>query len=331
MRTLKKTPGRDFVIAVFADPQLSGVEWAENHPKRRLLESTVREVVGRAHPDLIMLCGDISYAGDMHAYECYASFFDSLGIFWTPVWGNHDNQNGPECVEAQVELCLKHPCCVYERGDPAMGNGNFVIAIEESGRIVEAVFVMDSHERKPFTEPDGSIRNAWSCLLPNQIDWYRREIKALQELGCRDSTMVLHIPIHAYRAAWAAAFDPHMDAAAVTVEESYTGSCWQEGYKDSFGVKYEIVSSYPGDDGVFDAIRELGSTKTVVCGHNHTNNFVIRHEGVSFVYSMKLGAGAEWTPVLNGGTILRITESGVSEIRQEYVTVDPAVLAELEQ
>lgn len=331
MHILKKEKGKDFHVVVFADPQLSGEEWAPGHPKRTLLVDTVREVVARVQPDLIMLCGDISYAGDMQAYECYAAFLDSLQIPWTPVWGNHDNQNGPECVNRQAALCMAHPYCVYESGDPAMGNGNFVIAVEEAGRVVEGIIVMDSHERMPFVEADGSIRNAWSSLIPVQIDWYRQQVAALKELGCEDTTMVLHIPIHAYRTAWAAAFNAEMDDSKVTVEESYTGACWNEGYKDSFGVKYEIVSSYPGDDGVFAAMKELGSTKTVVCGHNHTNNFVIRHEGVRFVYSMKLGAGAEWTPVLNGGTVLRITDRGVSEVRQEYVPAAPEILAALEQ
>ena len=75
----------------------------------------------------------------------------------------------------------------------------------------------------PFTEPDGSIRNAWSSLIPVQIDWYRQQIAALRERGCEDSTMVLHIPIHAYRTAWAKAFRADLNAADITVEQSYTG------------------------------------------------------------------------------------------------------------
>ena len=70
-------------------------------------------------------------------------------------------------------------------------------------------------------------------------------------------------------------------------------------------------------------IKELGSTKYIICGHDHTNNFVIPYEGVNFIYSMKAGAGCYWDPALSGGTVLRIGSNGVTEVRHELVDPTP--------
>lgn len=319
MITLKKTPGKDFIILNISDPQLGSGEWEEGHKNRRILTDTMTELVDRVHPDLITVSGDLAWAGHTHAYKMLADFLDTFKIPWAPVWGNHDNQNGPEAVDAVVDEYLTHEYCVYEKGDPALGNGNYVIAVEENGTVVEGVIMMDSHDRMPYTNEAGETSNAWAKLIPEQLVWYREQVEKLREMGCNDTTMVMHIPIYAYRDAFAAAFNHDMEPDKVTVEESYTGACWNEGYKDSFGVRYEGIASYPADEGAFEVIKELGSTKTIISGHDHVNNTVIRYQGVNLIYSMKLGPGCYWNPVLNGGTVLRVDSTGVAEIRHEYV------------
>lgn len=321
MITLQKTPGRDFIILNISDPQLGNEEWEENHNNRKILTGTMTELVNRVHPDLITVSGDLSWAGHTHAYRMLADFLDTFQIPWAPVWGNHDNQNGPEFIDSIVEEYLSHTYCVYEKGDAALGNGNYVIAIEENGKVVEGVIMLDSHDRMPYTNEAGETSSAWAKLIPEQLAWYREQIKQLEKMGCTDTTMIMHIPIYAYRDAFSAAFRTDMDPSKVTVEESYTGSCWNEGYKTSCGVRYEGIASYPADEGAFDVIKELGSTKTILCGHDHVNNTIINYQGVNFIYSMKLGPGCYWNPRLNGGTVFRINSTGIIDVRHEYVTV----------
>lgn len=113
-----------------------------------------------------------------------------------------------------------------------------------------------------------------------------------------------------------------IDPKSIAPEDSFGNSIWNDGYTDSFGVKYEDICSYPENDGAFELIKELGSTRHIVCGHDHVNNFVVTYEGVKFIYGLKAGTGCYWNPILNGGTLLRITENGVSDIRHKYVNVD---------
>lgn len=319
MFTLQKKKNKDFLVLNLSDPQMGDSEWDVNHRNYKILTETVKTLVDRVHPDLITISGDLSWAGNKVAYEALASFLDTFRIPWAPVWGNHDNQDGPDFINSVVDGYLKHPYCLYEKGDPAIGNGNYVIKIEEEGKPVEAIIMMDSHDRDPWTDETGKETWAWAKLIPEQLDWYRDQIAALSAEGYTDTTMIMHIPIYAYWDAWNAAIRPDVEFEKITIAESHTGDCWNEGYKDSFGVRNEEICSYPADEGAFAVIRELGSTHHIISGHDHVNNFVIPYEGVKFIYSMKAGAGCYWKPTLSGGTVLKITDKGVADVWHEYV------------
>ena len=65
-----------------------------------------------------------------------------------------------------------------------------------------------------------------------------------------ESSIFIHIPLYQYRTAWELAYD----------EETQD---FRDEYKDSaFGVKHENVASPNVDNGFFDILKELDSTKT---------------------------------------------------------------------
>lgn len=320
MITLKKTPGKDFLVLNLSDPQLGNAEWADGGNCRFLLK-TVRELVERVHPDLITVSGDLAWAGEDESYDKLAALLDSFGIPWAPVWGNHDNQNGPEYIDTVADRFLTHPLCKYEKGDPAVGNGNYILRIEQNGRLVSAILMMDSHDRELFHDAQGNEQFYWAKLPPAHIEWYRQQILALADEGCRDTAMIMHIPFYAYRDASKAAFKEGIDLRRVTPAEADGTEVWNKGYENSFGVQYEAICSYEFDDGVFPVVRDLGSTKCVIVGHDHINNWVIDYEGVKLVYSLKAGCGCYWNPMLNGGTVMTVGDDGIKGVHHEYVDV----------
>ncbi len=315
-----KKGSTDFRILNLTDPQLSDDEWTspKETARRNILMQTVAELVGRVKPDLITISGDLACAGQFEAYRRLADFLDSFRIPWAPVWGNHDNQDGPEAVEQVVVEYMTHPYCLYERGAPALGNGNYVIAIEEDGKIVTGLIMLDSHDRAAYIDDDSAEKDDWARLIPAQLDWYREQVAMLQAKGCHDTAMILHIPIYAYRTAFRAAIrdDLTVDSAIAKL-----GDGWNEQHSDAVGVCLEWISSYPLDDGVFEAVKELGSTRHIICGHDHVNNTIIRYEGVKLVYSLKTGPGCYWTPILNGGTVLTVASDGIADVRHEFVNL----------
>lgn len=321
MKRLIKDQNKDFVILNLSDPQLSNGEWAEGHKARRILEHTVTELVQRVKPDLITVSGDIAWAGDDYGYDMFAALLESFAIPWAPVWGNHDNQEGPEVVGAVAERYMACQHCLYEKGDPALGNGNYVILIEENGAPVEALVMIDSNDQDPYPDGKGGTKLVWAKLTEVQGEWYKALMKELKAMDISDVTAIMHIPIYAYHYAADAAFKEGVDRHAVTPEEADGDSCWNEGYTDSFGVQYESIESYPEDDGMLAVIKSEGITKHIVSGHDHKNNFVIHHDGITFVYGLKAGCGCYWNPILNGGTVLTVGSEGVKKVHHEYVDV----------
>jgi len=228
-------------------------------------------------------------------------------------------------IEAQADLYLTYKNCIFEKGDPALGSGNYVIRIEEEGKTVFAIIMMDSHNLVPYTKPDGSEIRIWAYLTEQQLAWYSEQIAAVERV---ESCMIMHMPIYEYNVAFDSAWNSEYEPKSVDPHDSYDEKYWNEGYKGSFGVKYEGICSYPEDEGVFDVILKEDSTKTIIVGHDHRNNFCIKHKGVKFVYGMKIGEGCCWNEKINGGTVMRISDSG-SEI--EHVFVDPTPFMKCEK
>ena len=320
-KILQKRQGKDFIILNLTDTQLSNEEWNEGHPNRKILEYTITELIQRSKPDLITISGDIAWAGNDIAYDKFADFIESFHIPWAPIFGNHDNQGGPELVENVATRYMKRPYCLFEKGDPALGNGNYVVSIAENDELITALLLLDSHDRENYVNVDGKEYEAWSKLTPAQIEWYKEQIQLLKEKGCKDAVLITHIPINAYRQASACAFKKDINLKEITPTQSLGGECWEDGYKESIGVQYEDISSFPLDDGVFSAVKETGLTTHILVGHDHVNNWMIRYEGINLIFALNTGPGCYWNPILNGGTVISITDDGVKDVHHEYVDV----------
>ena len=126
MFVLQKQAGRDFRILNFSDTHMKKSELADGQLFRTVFERTVSEAIARVKPDLITISGDISWSGDDAAHAWLADYFDSFGIPWAPVFGNHDNQGGPEAVSKAADIMKERATCLLEQGDPAMGYGVFI-------------------------------------------------------------------------------------------------------------------------------------------------------------------------------------------------------------
>lgn len=319
MFTLEKAPDHPFRILNLTDPQLSEEDW--NSWKAHLLRGTINRLVRSVRPDLITITGDISYGGHYDAYRKFRDFIDGYGIKWAPVFGNHDNQEGAETSSAQADILLEAKNILFEKNAPALGCGNYVIRITENGEPVYALFMLDTHDRDDFTEPDGKISRRWAHLNDAQLDWYGKTAK---EIGTKHA-ILMHIPFKTFETtfdeAWNGTFDPKD---VKSREDSRSPRYWNEGFKDFCGVKYEGIGSYPVDMGEFDRIREVGLCDLVLVGHDHINDLMMKKDGVRLVYSLKTGAGCYWDSRLNGGTVIRVCRNG-SHVR--HLDIDPREFA----
>lgn len=321
MIKLTNNSKRDFRLLNLTDPQLKIEEWNEDNITGKVFKKTAETLIDRVSPDLITLSGDLSYADDFASYEKFADYFDSFKIPWSCCFGNHDNQDGDEAVQRIIDEYMKHEYFAFEKCDSLLGNSNCVILIEKNGKSAEGIILMDTHDRVYYKENDCGINQAWGYLTFEQLNWYKERVLELKELGCNDTTLITHIPINAYLLAAKAAFKNPQPDKSIKLSDSYGADIWNEGYEDSYGVLHEPISAYPEDEGAFDLICRLGSTKNIICGHNHVNNWVVNYNGVRFIFGTKTGCGSYWEPEINGGTVLHINENGVRSVNHEYVDI----------
>ena len=319
MFTLQKKKDKDFVILNLADIQLSTDEWKPEHSHSRIVKHTVNTLIDKTHPDLITLSGDQGWAGDLSAYVKVGELIDSYNIPWTFVWGNHDQQNGYEFLDSVLKEYSKFKNLIYENGPEELGRGNFVIEICDGNSPVYALILMDTHDRLPFINAEGKEELMWAQIMPNQVEWYEHRINELKSSGCNNSAIITHIPIYAYIDAADKAFKSNIDRTTLSIEESYGTECWNDGYKSSFGVQLEGICCYPKNDGVYEKIKELGSTKHYLCGHDHVNCTSIDYGNVRLTYALKTGPGCYWRPEMNGGTKLVVSSDGTTEVIHEFI------------
>ncbi len=316
MKIFEMPRDRDFTVLNLTDTQLGDSEWDDGAPAGKLLTDTVEKLVEITSPDLITVSGDIAWSANYVSYRRFADLMESFGVPWAPIYGNHDHEAGDEGDARSSEIFESSPHCLFERGDPALGWGNYVIGIGENGRPVHGIILMDSHNVVEYTPPGGATYYAWAEIWPNQIEWYRDRVAELRALGAKETSIITHIPLYTYRDAVKAAFRPGTDMKAVPPRNGEQTGVWNEGYEDvSFGVLYEDICSYPEDNGFFDVIRDLGSTKTFICGHDHINTFTTVYQGVRLAYAVKTGSGCYWDERINGGTALYVNREGRMTLR----------------
>ena len=304
MKILQKQPEKDFVILNLSDPQMNSFEWEDGHPYAPILKYTIQKLIENNKPDLITVTGDMAYPGDFNSYETFANLLDSYNIPWTIVWGNHDHQDGIEPVLKTAELFKKHPLCLFEDGDPAYGNGNHFIGINEGDKPVTMLFMIDSHNSVEMTMPNGERKWVYDKLWPDQLVWIGEQAKQFKADGYKDAMMMLHIPLYSYRAA---------------AQMAFPGG--KGGDSPIYGQQHELIASHPFDDNAFPVVKDSGLITHVLAGHDHCNNFIIDYEGIKLMFASKTGPGCYWQSTMNGGTVITIGSDGIKDVHQDLINV----------
>lgn len=300
---IEKEPGRDFVILNFGDIQChDGEAFSE---VGEFAEETMDKLIRKTNPDLITLTGDNAF--DSFAYLRLINFLDSYGIPWAAVMGNADHTGlVSEFWGAYRMAEAKH--CLFDYGpklrdDGDMGYGNYMVNITENGRVVHTLFFVDTHHE------DEMQAGSYDHLYNSQIAWYKWAVNGIAAECGRivPSTVFMHIPVPEYRDAWEAALDLNTGKPAAP-------------YADELFCCVNETMGYPRfNNGFFDVCHALGSTKTMLCGHDHVNCFALPHRGIVLAYTMKTGYGCYWTKELNGGTTVTVTEDGAARVAHHYI------------
>lgn len=303
---LKKAPDEDFVILNLADIQLNDSQIYDDEGVYS--EELIRRLVADNDPDLITVSGD--NATGTVSYMETIELIDSFGIPWAPIMGNHEGDGLPNEFWAAYNLDLAENC-LFQFGPEDMGYGNYIINITENGRIIHTLFMMDTHDSADYTLEDGSVVGGYDHLWDNQQAWYKWGVEGTEALAGYpvESTVIMHIPVVEYLDAW--------DSVSMESEKEF-GDINPVYSSFATGNKYEYGGMAPVNNGFFALCKELGSTKNILVGHDHVNDFSIPYEGIRLTYAVKSGFGSYWREDMIGGTTLSIKSSGNVQVDQHY-------------
>lgn len=329
--TIQKEPGKDFKILNLADIQYNDTL---DVFQRAYTEETIRTLIEQEKPDLITMTGDQVWAAfQKQSQKDLIKFMDSFGIPWAPVYGNHDGEGNAD-KNWLADRYMESEYCVFKKGPNNIGGtGNYVINIMEGDKIVQSLIMLDSgswrgydgmpQEREMIADAldnktqeyilneDGTRKQepfgtGYEFMSESQIAWYKWALAGAKQVNggeMPESMLFFHIALPEFYNAYLqwkdSGFDPEM----------------------GFGEKREEVCCPSVNSGFFQVIKDLGSTKNVIVGHDHVNSYSVLYEGVRLTYGLKTGNRCYADDDLNGGTLLTITDNGV-KTEHKYVKVE---------
>jgi len=257
-------------------------------------------------PDLFVLTGDnvstgaaayfpgnlgraavrLSIDGMMRAFD---RIYRDFGIPVTMVFGNHDNEAGPDCVSRAEQFAM------YAAHESFIG---YYIPGADEGTDDEQgqhygthnLLVYDRWGEAPvfnlwmFDSGSYDERGGYSCVQEPQIAWFNETNEAL---GALPSISFQHIIV------------PEIYGFLTPDKKLPEGTN---------GVMREDPCPGQYNDGQFAAMEEAGSVLAMFFGHDHVNTFELRREGVDLVNSPGSGFGSYGDIDLRGVRVITLHE-----------------------
>ncbi|MBS7360014.1 MAG: metallophosphoesterase [Oscillospiraceae bacterium] len=291
------TTDEEFKVLHLTDVHLGGGFMSNDKDNKAL--NAVAAMVTREKPDLVIITGDIAFpvpvkAGTFNnksAIKAIGNLMESLGVYWTVTFGNHDSESysiysREEVAEFYSSNEWEH--CLFSPGPKDIyGECNHVIEVKNTDGIITQAFVMIDSNAYTSTSVMASLVWQYDNIHEDQIEWYRSEIERMNKENAEIATDLeyqpvkslafFHIPLMEMRNAWTELQDNNF---ADTENTKY-----QSGIIGEVGKR---VYSADNEDNMFEAMLELGSTKGMFFGHDHYNNATLSYKDIVFSYGYSI-------------------------------------------
>lgn len=226
------------------------------------------ELIAAEKPDLVVLLGDLILSGDTSVQEKIVDFFEEREQYWCFVPGNHDGQEYDEEDRYELrrwwyETMRGSEYCISsdEGGDEVFGFGNCAVNIRTPSGVSQTLFFMDN-------SVNGESGSAFD---ESQLIWYESRVKEIKKENggtTVPSVIFMHRPLEEYQMA----FDGIEEGTAQRI----------------YGDINEDIEYGGKDTLMYEKAKELGSTHTFICGHEHKNDTNLLFGGIHLVYSQGL-------------------------------------------
>lgn len=264
-----------------ADKPITLLSFSDTHlgdgtePSDVISLTIIDRIIKQKKPDMVVITGDVCLGPNpFPGVDALAKVFEENKTYWGVVLGNHDAEplDGPTREEL-IRYYESKPYSLTKEGPDLDSEGNYMINVMHSTGVSHTMIFMDSgagHVDPEICEKyDLPYTSGYDFIKPDQQEWYVNTLNDIKERNAGvmpESTLYMHIPLVEY---------VHADLTQVLYGYYGEPSC---------------PSDY--NSGMFDLIKEVGSTKTVVCGHDHVNNYAVMHQGIKLMYSQSSSFGS---------------------------------------
>lgn len=278
----------------------------------------VRQTVENTKPDLIVITGDFVY-GDYDdngkLFREQTDFFDSLQIYWIPIFGNHDNASDsnystvvdPEYPEWYARKQCKYfenaEYCLFKTRSTVSGYCNYSVTVSHNGEFERQIICLDTH---------GNMGTELKLNEP-QVKYAEETVRAVNEWAKKSLpvTVCYHVPMQAFIEALSEKYgydktDAHPD---FVIPENDQG--------DSGRVDNQVITGWDTDFKIFERFKNIG-TDEMLAGHYHKINVSVMYKGVRLVCGTKSSTYDDYNPEMLGGTLHVCTENGVTVTHYYY-------------
>ncbi len=306
----------DFKVLQLTDIHLGGSLFSARQDIKAL--DACYKLIEAARPDFVVVTGDMVFPMGIMSFslnnkapvEQFAAFMRNIGIPWAFTYGNHDTE-AMACITAEEfdslmkSLSFKSSAnLLYPYIQPDIyGRSNQMIEIRSTdGTLMQALFLIDSNDYIP----EASGINEYDYIRDDQVEWYKKNVLALEEQEGRNinSMIFFHIPLQEYK------------TANNLYENGSDQAAYYYGELGESMIDKICTSEYPSR--LFDTAVELGSTKAMFCGHDHYNNQSLEYKGIRLTYGYSIDylamPGIEDDVEQRGATLITIDKSGDFEI-----------------
>ncbi len=282
----------DFNVISFTDTHIE----SDNRIENTITLTVIDRVIKAKQPDLVVITGDVCLGDNPLPFvDQLAKVFEDNKTYWAVVLGNHDAEStaGPTREEL-IRYYEAKPYSITKEGPEVGGEGNYMVNVKNSKGIAQTLVFMDSGAYiteeiiEKYNLPSSIDTDGYGFITPEAQEWYKEELYSIKEENggiMPNSMMFMHIPFREYNNI----------------------------AKDDFiyGIKFEFCCPSDYNSGMFNTIKEVGSTKIVVCGHDHVNSFSAMYEGVKLMYSLSSSYGSYHSRDNAGIILLKAMNEGI--------------------
>lgn len=271
-------------------------------------------------PDIVMLTGDIvlnceTEEDTKKLINALMNVFDSRNIPVAVTFGNHDSEQGAMTREELMAYYNTFSCSVsVDDGEALTGCGTYNIPVLSSDgeKVKFNLWVFDSG--------DYDAEGRYSCVQPDQIEWYKEvsdKLKAENGGEKVNSLVFQHIIVgEIYDVlqksdSWKSYSYKHL----YNEDEHYLFDPVQVNY----GTLRETPCPGYANFGQFDAMVEKGDVLAMFTGHDHTNAFAVENQGIDIVNSLSTRYIGLFHSTQCGYRVIEVDENDTSDYETRVV------------